>query len=187
MKRITAQSAVLKTVLRMPLLVALLMILLIVAYSSDGIAQSTIPEFHQVTEHIYRGGRPDEAGLKDLAALGIKTILNLEDNKQAIEGESATAKQLGINEISMPMSGFFRPKRAEVEAILKIMNDPANQPLFVHCQHGQDRTGVIIGLYRVSFENWTPANAYTEMLQNGFHRILFLLDGFYEDMTGFED
>jgi tyrosine-protein phosphatase SIW14 len=155
--------------------------------SSLANAQQSIPEFHKVSEQIYRGGRPDQAGLAALVSLGVKTVINLEDDKAAVASEVNVANQLGLKEILMPMSGFLRPKRAEVAEILRMMNDPANQPVFVHCQHGQDRTGVVVGLYRVFYENWNAEASYAEMLQDGFHRVLFLLDHFYKDVSGLDN
>ena len=49
------------------------------------------------------------------------------------------------------------------------MNDPNSQPIFVHCLVGDDRTTFVVGLYRVYFENWTPQEAWNEMLRRGYH------------------
>jgi protein tyrosine/serine phosphatase len=85
------------------------------------------------------------------------------------------------------MSGFWTPDDSEVNQIEAIMADTSQRPIFVHCQHGQDRTGLIVGLYRVFSEHWSPADAYNEMLAKGFHQALFLLNHYYEEKTGFED
>ena len=89
--------------------------------------------------------------------------------------------------ISEPMSGFWTPNDKEVNQIEAIMADQSRRPIFVHCEHGQDRTGLIVGLYRVFTEKKSPAAAYKEMLAKGFHKILFLLNHYYEEKTGFED
>jgi protein tyrosine/serine phosphatase len=74
-----------------------------------------------------------------------------------------------------------------VNQIEAIMADHARRPIFVHCQHGEDRTGLIVGLYRVETEHWSPAAAYREMIAKGFHKILFFLNHYYEERTGWED
>jgi protein tyrosine/serine phosphatase len=74
-----------------------------------------------------------------------------------------------------------------VNQIEAIMADHARRPIFVHCQQGEDRTGLIVGLYRVETEHWSPAAAYREMIAKGFHKILFFLNHYYEERTGWED
>ena len=58
---------------------------------------------------------------------------------------------------------------------------------YVHCAHGQDRTGLVIGLERVIDEGWTPKAAHDEMLKLGFHPLFEGLNHYFEEKTGFED
>ena len=55
----------------------------------------------------------------------------------------------------------------EIKNILKIMSNKANQPIYVHCEHGHDRTGMIIALYQVCFNNQNPDEAYNDMMTAG--------------------
>ena len=41
--------------------------------------------------------------------------------------------------------------------------------MFVHCQHGADRTGVMCAAYRVVVDGWTKQQAIDEMTQGGFN------------------
>ena len=68
--------------------------------------------------------------------------------------------------ISQPMSGFWAPNDRQVNQTEAIMADASRRPIFVHCLHGEDRTGLIVGLHRVFHEGWDPAKAYQEMLDN---------------------
>jgi tyrosine-protein phosphatase SIW14 len=154
---------------------------------NDVLFLNTIPEFHQVNENIYRGGRPYKSGLQTIAQLKVKTILNLENDDEAVSDEIIDAATLGIRVIHQPMSGFWYPDSEQVSQTLRILANKNNYPIFVHCEHGQDRTGLIVGLYRVIYEKWSPAKAYNEMLTNGFHPILVFLNHFFEEETGFED
>jgi tyrosine-protein phosphatase SIW14 len=149
-------------------------------------AQPLPLRFQQVSAGIYRGARPAADELATLQKLGIKTVLNLENDKAAVAQEMKTAAALGLKEFSTPMSGFWSPKDAQVKLSLQILTDPANQPVYVHCLHGEDRTGLIVGLYRVFYEGWTPQQAWNEMEAMGFHRLLFFLKEYYEKATGFE-
>lgn len=149
--------------------------------------ESVIPEFHQVSEGIYRGGHPSQAGLEELARMGIKTDLNLE-NSSAVALETEQATRLGLVVISKPMSMFWAPSDALANEILAILADPANRPIFIHCTYGQDRTGLMVGLHRVLAEGWRPADAYQEMLNYNFKsHLLFKMDQYFKARTGFSD
>jgi protein tyrosine/serine phosphatase len=43
--------------------------------------------------------------------------------------------------------------------------------VFVHCQHGADRTGMMVAAYRVMEMGWTPEEAAAELPRFGFHPI----------------
>lgn len=150
-------------------------------------ADVSTPPIELVSPGIWRGPRPTQATLGQLKALGVETILDLENSDDAIRSERAAVGRLGMTFVLEQMSGFWTPNDSEVNQIEAIMADPARRPIFVHCQHGQDRTGLIVGLHRVFHEGWTPAAAYREMLAKGFHKALFLLNHYYEEKTGFED
>ena len=157
------------------------------AFALGDPAQVTILRFSEVTPDIYRGARPETVGMEQLKTFGIKTDLNIDNDSASIAEEKADAARLGINFISKPMSGFWAPTDQEVNAIEAILNDPANYPIYVHCLHGQDRTGLIVGLYRIRTEQWAPSDAYAEMLKIGFHQSLVFLNHYFERTTGFDD
>lgn len=156
-------------------------------YATNSSNAVPILAFHQVNQHISRGARPLKVGLEALAKMGVKTILNIDNSKTEIAAEAKNAKALGLDMISLPMSGFWEPKDAQVEKILAVLTDPANYPLFIHCQHGHDRTGLIMGLYRIQEQNWSAKEAYTEMLALGFHKQLVFLNHYFEKKTGMDD
>ena len=146
-----------------------------------------IVNFARVTPQIYRGGRPHEAGLKYLKKLGVKTVINLENKEEKIDEELRFASALGLTEISHPMSSLLPPQDLDVDQILSDVNDSSLYPLFIHCHHGRDRTGLIVGLYRVFGQSWGPRKAYNEMLDLGFRPVLYFLNHYFEERTGMED
>jgi len=150
-------------------------------------ADVTTPPIELVSPGIWRGPRPTQATLAQLKSMGVHTILDLEDTTSAINTERGWAAGLKMAFISEPMSGFWTPDDKEVNQIEAIMVDQSRRPIFVHCEHGQDRTGLIVGLYRVFTEKKSPAVAYKEMIAKGFHKILFFLNHYYEEKTGYED
>jgi protein tyrosine/serine phosphatase len=148
-----------------------------------------IPAFRTVSEGIYRGGRPLHEGIFALSdRLAIKTDLDLENDNDAIRAEKLDVASVGgIRMISIPMSGFWAPQDGAVNRALAILRDPSNYPIFVHCLHGEDRTGLIVGLFRVEVQGVSPAEAYAEMKDDGFHPLLLGLNHYFEERTGFDD
>jgi protein tyrosine/serine phosphatase len=61
----------------------------------------------------------------------------------------------------------------QVIQALRILADRSNRPILVHCQHGADRTGVILALYRVVVQGWTKEDALREMNDGGYHHSSF--------------
>ncbi len=143
--------------------------------------------FSQVSPTVYRGGRPDQPGVEALQQLGVKTIIDLEDDDNAVNTERGWAQQAGLNFIHEPMNGLETPRDAEVDDILAKMNDPALQPVYVHCMEGVDRTGLIIALYRVIIEGWAPKDAHYEMMAHGFKSILMAMNHYFEEKTNWDD
>lgn len=147
-----------------------------------------LPEkLYEVSPGIYRSAQPSKKDIQELKDFGIKTILVLNNDDDVVRSELKAAKKAGLNVIEQPMSGFWTPDDTQVDEILAVLKDPNNYPVLIHCKHGEDRTGLIVGLHRVYAEGWTPETAYDEMLEYGFHPILFMLDNYYKDVTGLSD
>lgn len=123
---------------------------------------SELPNFHQVNSQLYRGAQPKPGGMQRLKAMGVKTIVNLrgEDNQTRAEGNEV--RELGLRYYSISLPEFSRPKDEEVQHVLDIINAPENQPVFIHCRHGEDRTGTIIACYRITHDGWNAADAKKE-------------------------
>ena len=147
-----------------------------------------LPRFDEVVSaKIYRGAQPSEAGFQILASdFKIRTVLDLrnEDQKQ-IDWEHQVVKSLGMDFISVPTSSILSPNDWDMEYIEDVLENPKHYPIFVHCQHGRDRTGLVIGLYRVLHEKMAPSHAYQEMLDHGFRAILYGLNHYFEQITGY--
>jgi hypothetical protein len=62
---------------------------------------------------------------------------------------------------------------------------PTPGAIYVHCLHGEDRTGLVIGLERVFVEGWSPESAWKEMLAFGFHTFYLGLDSYFFTQTGY--
>ncbi len=156
------------------------------AWAQPPLTSFTIPNLLQVTDQIYRGGRPLNNDLSVLKTdKEIKMVIDLEDKQSVVQQEKKTASDLNLKFISSPMNAMARPNNQQVDQLLALLQDPKNFPIFIHCHHGEDRSGMIIGLYRVEVQGWTPAAAYKEMLDDGFHPVLYALDKYFRDRTGY--
>jgi len=125
-----------------------------------------ISNFGKVSDALYRGAQPAGRDYADLAAIGIKTVVDLRDDGEAREPQMV--KQAGMTFVRIPMSGWETPSDAAVTQFLGIMNKPENLPVFVHCKVGKHRTGTMVALYRMTKDSWTAAKAYAEMQKYHF-------------------
>jgi protein tyrosine/serine phosphatase len=83
-----------------------------------------------------------------------------------------------MRSVEIPMNVMKNVDPAAVRKALSVMTDPANQPVFVHCQHGKDRTGLVAAVYRMEVDGWSEAEAEAEMEAFGFHEVWFQLKKF---------
>lgn len=126
-----------------------------------------IPNFDLVNQHIWRGGAPGKAGVAKLAQNGVKTIIDLRMTGVGTMAEEADAKALGLNYVHIPMT-FNCPPVNTVAQFMHVATNPLNQPVYVHCRQGADRTGTLIGIMRITQDHWSFRQAYSEMRQHHF-------------------
>lgn len=126
-----------------------------------------IPNFALVNQHIWRGGAPGKAGVAKLAQNGVKTIIDLRMTGVGTMAEEADAKALGLNYVHIPMT-FNCPPVNTVAQFMHVATNPLNQPVYVHCRQGADRTGLLIGIMRITQDHWSYRQAYSEMRQHHF-------------------
>lgn len=128
-----------------------------------------VGNFAEVTPNLYRGAQPEQQGLKSLAKMGIKTIVDV--RLTGADKEREHAKKLGMELIALPWHCLF-PKDEPVAKFLTYMRDHPDKKVFVHCRYGDDRTGMMIAAYRMAVERWTPEQARKEMNAFGFHKVM---------------
>lgn len=130
------------------------------------LANIHIDNFGEVNDHYLRGGQPKSHDFADLAAAGVKTVVNLIDD--ADPNEKALVESAGMRYVAIPMTTHTAPTAAQIAEFLKNVTDPSSQPVFVHCVGGRHRTGVMTAIYRMSVEGWDAARAFAEMKQYKF-------------------
>lgn len=129
-------------------------------------ADATVPQnFHQVSPELYRSAQPDAAQMHTLEQRGIKTVLSLRqwnDDDSEAKGTRLVLRRVPIN------AAVINDEKV-VSALREIRF--AQKPLLVHCWHGSDRTGLVVAMYRLVFENASKADALAELRkpQYGYH------------------
>lgn len=146
----------------------------------SSVADAALDRFENVAPGIYRGDQPDTlSDYKMLKSLGVKTIINLRMEKNFIMREAEIADKIGFGFLSFPINALTYPDKATIDSVLLALTDPSLQPVYVHCQHGRDRTGLVIGLYRTNFEGWNRNHAWAEMIDRGYRPVLVGLSKYF--------
>jgi len=122
-----------------------------------------LENLYRVTEDLYRGAQPGPEGMKRLEAMGIRTVVNLRQ-LHSDKGELAGTKLRGVHIHVNP----FDPEEQELVRFLQVMQDPNRVPVFVHCQRGIDRTGMMCAVYRMVVCGWSRDEAIGEMMNGPF-------------------
>ena len=153
--------------------VLLATIALVLASSATALTQEkeqtkvSIKNFGQMDERFFRGGQPKEDEYKELAALGIKTVIDLRDDPE--EYEKANVEALGMRYVNIPMIAKKYPQSTHVEQFIKLVDDPETGKFFVHCAGGRHRTGVMGAVYRFNNYKWDYDQVYSEMKKYDFY------------------
>lgn len=134
-----------------------------------------LENFAKVSSALWRAQQPTAEGFAVLKKLGAKTVIDLRGMHDDIPLLQASLK-------GHPRSTwrYFRikewawhPEDEDSLKVLKVIGDPNNWPVLVHCQHGADRTGTSVAMYRMVYQGWTNAEAMAELPRFGFHTIWF--------------
>ncbi len=148
-----------------------------------------LKNFSKFGPGLYRGGRPDGKAFEEIKALGVKTVVNLQggdikdpifgpiagwwqagENPEWIRYEKRTFQDMGIRFVHLPLTSLDDMTASSgrgLGRILALISDPKNQPVYLHCEHGVDRTGMAVALHRVYFQGWIRQKAYDEMVEKG--------------------
>lgn len=124
-----------------------------------------LPNFGEVTPHLFRGGQPGVDGFKTLKDMGVGIVVDMRSGPN--DHEKAALTKLGMQYVSIPWHCPF-PSDEPFARFLKLMDENRDKKVFVHCRLGDDRTGMAIAAYRMADEGWSAAEALDEMEKFGF-------------------
>lgn len=121
-----------------------------------------VGNFHKVDDNVYRGAQPTDEGFRNLAKLGIKTVIDLREASDRSLAEEKTVTAAGMRYVMIPMRGMQKPSDESIRKALDLLEDKTSGPVFVHCMRGADRTGDVIACYRVEHDLWKNTAALAE-------------------------
>jgi protein tyrosine phosphatase (PTP) superfamily phosphohydrolase (DUF442 family) len=127
--------------------------------------------YQSSNDNYYRGSQPTAGQFDELKKRGIKTIIDL--RKDSIDGASQRARDAGLQYVNIPLTTKQPATDDQTERFLKLINDPGNWPVFVHCKGGRHRTGEMTAIYRITHDGWSGDKAYEEMKKYDFEDSFF--------------
>ncbi|WP_169313279.1 tyrosine-protein phosphatase [Solitalea canadensis] len=130
------------------------------------VERNYLHNLYSICETVFRSEQPDSLAFSELSTMGVKSILNLRDKHS--DSKLVGGLPLNLYNVNMKASDFS--DKEIVESLQILHKSP--KPVLVHCKHGSDRTGVVIAMYRIVFQNWTKKEAIDEMINGnyGFHQ-----------------
>jgi protein tyrosine phosphatase (PTP) superfamily phosphohydrolase (DUF442 family) len=122
-----------------------------------------IYNFAKVNDDYYRGGQPLGDDYAHLAAIGVKTVIDLTNETDGRDEEKKMVEQYGMKYLNIPMTTRKVPTEAEIAAFLSAVDEDGD--VYVHCVGGRHRTGVMTAIYRMTKDGLTGEQAFSEMKQ----------------------
>lgn len=138
-------------------------------------AQTTIPHLLRIDDHVYRGRQPRPQDYAELKHIGIKTVLDLRGGWIHRPHEAREVHAAGMEYKTVRLSGIWEPHDNQMAAILAVLEDPGQVPVFIHCRRGDDRTGLVIACYRIAHDHWTNQQALAEARHDGLNILEFFM------------
>jgi protein tyrosine phosphatase (PTP) superfamily phosphohydrolase (DUF442 family) len=121
----------------------------------------------RVVPGVLRGAEIGKDGYATLKAMGVKTVIDMRTSAN----EQKAVEAAGMKAIAIPIEMTRDGLKEKVDRVVALLADPANQPVYVHCRHGQDRTGIVVAAFRMKQQGWSLADAETEMQTFGFNDV----------------
>ena len=123
---------------------------------------NNLENFYKIDDKLYRSEQPLQEAMQELESLGIPNLLNLRffhDNDDEAAGTN-------LNLLHVRMDPYNINDTVVIRALKKIKN--TNGPVVVHCWRGADRTGLVVAMYRILYQDWTKEEAIDELVNGGY-------------------
>lgn len=122
-----------------------------------------VRNYTRVDATIGCAGATEAKAMPGIAKLGYKAVLNLREETEAgagIDESRAAAEAEGLKYIHLPFKSSAPDAKVAGE-FLKLVADPANQPLFIHCGSG-NRVAALWLIKRMVIDKWTEERSVAE-------------------------
>lgn len=129
---------------------------------ATSVSSKYLTNLFRVSDEVYRSEQPNHDAFVELSGMGVKSVLNL----RTTEKDDEIIGGINIKPYLVSMdAGDFIDKNI-IDALKAIADAP--KPILIHCRHGSDRTGVVVAMYRIVFQNWTKEEALDELMNGGY-------------------
>jgi tyrosine-protein phosphatase SIW14 len=141
--------------------------------SAQKVELAGLPNFGRISPQLSRGGQPNPMGFEELKKMGIDIVVNLRHETAEVAREQTLVQKQGMQYVSIPWRGSNNPSIEQIVKFLELLRANPDKKVFVHCQRGAERTGVMVASYRISHQNWSGEQALNEMERFGFRGMRF--------------
>lgn len=125
-------------------------------------AQDEIRNFLRVNSDFCTAGQPTLEQLTGLRDQGIRAVLNLRPAAEFdATAEAARVRELGMQYFNIPVTNGMPIPDSQFEEFLRLTDDDANRPIFIHCASA-NRVGAFWLVRRVVSDGWDLARAEEE-------------------------
>ncbi|MBN6074850.1 dual specificity protein phosphatase family protein [Aggregatibacter actinomycetemcomitans] len=136
---------------------------------------------YRIDDNFYRSEQLDRRAEPLLEKLNIKTIVNLRFFDRNNDKQAFGHKNIKL--INTPLLTWTINTKEIADILWQIHQHQKDGPVLVHCYHGADRTGLVVAMYRVVYQNWNLNEAKREMQQApyGYHTLWKNIDNFFTE------
>jgi len=119
---------------------------------------------YRVAPTLYRSAQFNKTQIIELERLGIRTSIDL----RKFHSDSDELKGSSIKEVRVSTNTWSIGDKTVIAALIAIRQSETTGPVVLHCQHGADRTGLVMAMYRIVYQGWTKDAALDELLHGGY-------------------
>lgn len=131
-----------------------------------------VENFARIDGVLYRGAQPEDYAYNELRNVGVAIVVDFRHEPSEIASEKRAVEANGMQFVSLPWTSRPGPIHDQVVAFLSLIRRNSGKKIFVHCARGADRTGLMVALYRITFDHWSAEEAVKEMESFHYHSIL---------------